>query len=268
MAQTYGVQSNQVLAVPGLEIVIRLLPLILDGPLNIPSPSYGDYRLAWQNQNQTLTEGFTNKTIEVICQPNNPTGATQSLETIQQRILAAEARDGWIIIDESYLDASDAASALGAECSERLIVLKSFGKFYGLPGLRLGTVIANQEVLRKLERLLGQWRVSTIALKIGFDAYQDQHWYSAHKLRLAKAMTKQKATLASLDYTWVGDTNLFQCLSHPEAEHLWRHLMNSGIYTRLFNTHNLIRIGLAENKTELEKLSSALRFYGERDSCH
>ncbi len=231
IAEVYRTEPNFVLAVPGLEAVIRLLPLILDGPLHIQMPSYGDYELSWQLNNSPIVSEFPDKTVEVICQPNNPTGTQFVRQTLEHRIQTAEARNGWLVVDESYLDASDAVSALNTRQSNRLIVLKSFGKFFGLPGLRLGAVIMNREVGAKLERFLGTWRVSTAALSIGRVAYLDFPWQIKHKKRLKAAMATQNAMLDSLGLMSIGGTDLFQCIQSPEAENLWQHLMKSGIYT-------------------------------------
>jgi aspartate/methionine/tyrosine aminotransferase len=85
----------------------------------------------------------------LLCNPNNPTGAIVE-EEVLEGVLAVAARHGaWVLADEIYagseLDGSTTPSIWGR--GERVIVTNSLSKAYGLPGLRLGWLVASQEAV-------------------------------------------------------------------------------------------------------------------------
>ena len=273
MAKCFGIARDRVIAVPGLEIVIRLLPLILEGSLSISAPTYGDYEASWRRQHKDIyLDQETEGCVRVVCQPNNPTGEALTETDLGELLGQVENNGNWLVVDESYNEASRAASAVHLPTSQKLVILKSFGKFFGLPGTRLGTVIAPTMVCQSLRDFLGDWRVSTATLQLGASAYANSTWQLSHQSRLAAAMAEQQTALSvfssdinfssefnfSSEINYVGGTELFQCFYTPDAQALWAHLMSQGIYTRLFPEHNLIRVGLTKDREELERLISAL----------
>jgi cobalamin biosynthetic protein CobC len=88
-------------------------------------------------------------------------------------------------VDESFVEASPEISVSDATI-ERLIVLRSFGKFYGLPGVRLGFVIAEPVTIKRLQALQGDWPVSADAVAIGRAAYLDEIWRVQSRERLER----------------------------------------------------------------------------------
>ncbi len=99
----------------------------------------------------------------VISNPNNPTGAWLTLEEV--KALAASLADlDAVVVDESFIDFSDIASAAGfAAETPNLVVVKSMGKSLGWHGVRLGYAAANPERARAMRERLPFWNINGLA---------------------------------------------------------------------------------------------------------
>ena len=64
-------------------------------------------------------------------------------------------------------------------CRDNVIVIRSFGKFFGLPGLRLGFVYGDNHYINKISSLVGPWPISSSSLLIARKAMLDTVWISA-----------------------------------------------------------------------------------------
>ena len=111
-----------------------------------------------------------------------------------------------------------AAKASAADAAEDgIVVLKSFGKFFGLAGVRLGFAIASAATARRLDDLLGPWAVSGPALEYGLKALADTGWQEAMRERLAQEAAMLDALLLRHGITVSGGTPLFRFVEHPQA---------------------------------------------------
>ena len=141
-------------------------------------------------------------------------------------------------MDEAFVEASDAeslASHLNAEtAANRLIVLRSFGKFYGLPGLRLGFVVARPDVIALLRRRLGEWPVSADAIAAGCQAYVDTAWVRQTRDQLNQASQRLDGLLHRSGMTVIGGTSLFRLAEADDAQERFTGLMQAGILSRPF----------------------------------
>ena len=143
-----------------------------------------------------------------------------------------------------------------------LVVLRSFGKFYGLAGLRLGFAVAMPEVAARLAGMMGPWAVSGPALVLGARALGDRDWASATRLRLAEASAALRAVLTQCGVEVVGGTSLFQLGRHPKAADLYQRLGRAGILVRAFaGRSDLLRFGLPDHAEGLERLKRVLVGY-------
>ncbi|GLQ29999.1 threonine-phosphate decarboxylase [Litoribrevibacter albus] len=189
-ATYYG--SDNFVAVSGSQSAIQALPLLLPTlPVLLPSVGYQEHAKSWQTTHQThfypsLTieeqTGFIETSLAenssqhlVVINPNNPTGVKLSPEVL----LAWASRltnGGCLIVDEAFMDLTPDHSLLNRAIPENVIVLRSFGKFFGLAGIRLGFVFASQELRAQLEQTLGLWQVNGPAQYIASQALVDVEW--------------------------------------------------------------------------------------------
>ena len=104
-----------------------------------------------------------------ICNPNNPTGTFFSKEKLLELVKITEEREITLILDESYLDFKYPGESLVKEAQEtrHLLVLRSFTKFFGVAGLRLGYGVGGRHLIEKLAGLKEPWTVNCLAQAAG-----------------------------------------------------------------------------------------------------
>ena len=246
-ARAFGLPPACVLAVAGAEAGARLLASTLGAKrVGIVEPTYGGHRAAWEAfgaevvsiRRDSLDEAAAACDAVVLVNPNNPDGALTSPERMIALAEQAAALDGWVIVDEAFGDASRELSVSNAMAqgwtAPRLVALRSFGKFYGLPGVRLGFVTAHPEVIAMLRLRLGDWPVSADAIAAGMDAYADEGWPVAARARLAEAAERLDILLLRARFEIVGGTTLFRLAAAENTPDRFRRLAERGVLTRPF----------------------------------
>jgi len=145
------------------------------------------------------------------------------------------------------------------------VVLRSFGKFFGLAGLRLGFALAAPALAARLSAALGPWAVSAPALAVGLKALADAPWIERTRSRLAKAAIRLDATLSAAGLEVIGGTSLFRLAQTPAAEALFQHLGRAGILVRAFPENSRwLRFGLPANEQAWRRLNVALASFGDQ----
>ena len=256
-AKAFGVADPaRVVAVAGAEAGLRLLPSVLGvGDVEIAEPTYGGHAEAWRAAGAEVRAGGR---ALVIVNPNNPDGREVSREALIERTLPNPALDErWLIVDESFGEAAPRLSVADVE-ADLLIVLRSFGKFYGLPGLRLGFVIAAPALAAKIRARLGDWPVSSEAIAIGRAAYADTAWREKAGKRLQCGAERLDALLLKAGYDILGGTSLFRLAAAPDAQLRFQRLCAAGILTRPFRDHpTWLRFGIPAPR-DFARLEAAL----------
>lgn len=247
-----GVSFDQIVAVPGTDFAIRLLAKHLPAKrVGIVGPTYGGYQSAWPDAKSVSFAKARGADLMVCANPNNPDG-TVILKAQLQRLRNQR------IVDEAFADASPAQSLLPHR--NGAIVLRSFGKFYGLAGMRLGFVIADRPLAKELRAHLGDWPISGPAIAIGTRAYRDKEWQNCQRDRLTSAACELTALLTDSGLTIVGGTPLFQLVSHASAPTLFVHLAQAGILVRPFAANpDWLRFGVPGTDRDFDRLSVALK---------
>ncbi|MFD2738162.1 threonine-phosphate decarboxylase [Sulfitobacter aestuarii] len=242
-------ESAAILAVPGASAAIVHIPrLAAPGRVAIPAPTYNEHAASFMQAGWQVTEA--DGTASVRVHPNNPDG----------RFWRADDLDGELrIIDESFCDIAPDASLIHEATKPGTLILKSFGKFWGLAGLRLGFVIGDAEFIARLGAMLGPWPVSGPALHIGATALRDRGWAEATRLRLAADAARLDELICRGDATLVGGSNLFRLYDVADSA-LWQdHLARQRIWSRVFPYNpRWLRLGLPAAEG-WERLENALR---------
>ncbi|MBO6727530.1 MAG: threonine-phosphate decarboxylase [Rhizobiaceae bacterium] len=269
-ARAYCARSGEnIVAAPGTQILLPLLfRLRPPGKVAVLGPTYAEHaRCAAlcghhcvENGDPTALEGAD---IAVVVNPNNPDG--RILERADLVALAGklQARGGLLIVDEAFMDVGPYATSLAGDVNELpLVVLRSFGKFHGLAGLRLGFAIAGETLATELRHELGPWAVSGPALAVGSEALADDEWRSAQRGRLAESARRLSDVLGEAGMAMVGGTDLFQLVSHPQASLLFETLGERGMLVRPFERdQRLLRFGLPGNENAWARLRDALSVF-------
>jgi cobalamin biosynthesis protein CobC len=265
--RTYGVPPGLgIAAAPGSEAIIRALPRLVPGRAALVATAYGSYAETWRAEGRALEPispaepALRDPEASVILvNPNNPDGRT--LPPAEVLDFARHRRRGaLLIVDEAFADAEDGVSVVPhlAE-GDPVLALKSFGKFFGLPGLRLGFAVGQPALVERLTALLGDWPVSSAALAIGAPALADAAWQDEARRWLAEQTERLDAALGVARLAVAGGTRLFRLVRHAEAARLHRRLAEQGVWTRIWaDAADLIRFGLPPDAAGLERLRQSL----------
>lgn len=278
-AQTYY-QNEQLIITNGSQAIIKALPLLYRAKnhhtvnVYIPIRGYKEHLNAWQNNkynihfyHETLPPLTTLKphSVLVVINPNNPTGCYFTNEVLAQYHRALKQLNGLLVIDEAFIDILPAEQSYCARVNDdHCIVLRSFGKFFGLAGIRIGFLIANHKWCQAFESWLGPWQVNGPAQLIAERALQDISWQQQQKLTLQHLRSQQEALITkvvqeSLLVKTVG-CDLFITLhfSHSTiAKKIYHSLCKQAIYCRLADEQDTLRLGIALEPAQ-QRLAIAL----------
>ena len=269
-ARSYGAPSAaHVAAGPGTQI---LLPIVARLPKNggkaaILSPTYAEHaraaRLAGYDVREVNDpERLLEADLAVTVNPNNPTGRIVPRPQLLEIAAHLRGKGGLLVVDEAFHEVSESESVADAVDSGGLLVLRSFGKFYGMAGVRLGFAVSHPDLVARIEDELGPWSVSGPALHIGSEALADQEWTRTMRERLRRSAVRLDAVLEQRGISVAGGTSLFRFIRHADAQRLFDALGREGIFVRRFEDRpEELRLGLPADdqwervKTALAKLT-------------
>ena len=266
-ARRYGVSNPAfVIPAPGSQSLIQLLPRLRDkSNIVVLSPTYSEHAVAWRAEGHDVAEisdiaSVSNHAdVVVVTNPNNPDGRVIVSSTLLNLADQLAARGGWLVVDEAFADAQPEASVAGNVGREGLIVLRSFGKFYGLAGLRLGFALAPKRVADEISVKLGPWSVAGPAIAISGEALADETWHAETRLHLAEAVKRLDNLLGGTGLTVVGGTPLFRFMTDARSASVFETLGRSGILVRHFpEQQNWLRFGIPEDDAAFDRLARAL----------
>ncbi|QRM50468.1 threonine-phosphate decarboxylase [Rhizobium sp. BG6] len=257
------------LPVPGTQSVIQLLPRLVRAGARIAilGPTYGEYQRAFASSGHaidmvaSLEEIDQRHALVVVVNPNNPDGRTFEIARLSALAKRMATWDGVLVVDEAFGD-SEPQNSIVPELagSANVVVFRSFGKFFGLAGLRLGFIIAPSEVLDRFEGWLGPWAVSGPALSVAASLLRSD------TTAISQAITERslalRRTLEAGSLKIAGGTRLFSLVEHNVADRLHAHLCQSRILVRKFDyAPNWLRFGLAADAAGDARLLEALQSY-------
>ncbi|MBK1667258.1 threonine-phosphate decarboxylase [Rhodovibrio sodomensis] len=271
-ADAYGAPSAAtVVPAPGTQALIQLLPRVLGSDrAAVVGPTYGEYAPAWRAAGATveavgdLEAGLTAlagaaRPALVVCNPNNPDGRTWSPDRLIDLAGTLAAHGGTVVVDEAFADVVPEVSVTHAADRPGLVVLRSFGKFFGLAGLRLGFALAPGTLARAIGDALGPWAVAGPAIALGRTALADRAWQTAMRARLASEAGALDDLLAGAGLTPAGGTSLYRLVEHADAAGWHDRLARLGIWVRAFpDRPSRLRVGLPGDERGWQRLAAAL----------
>jgi len=266
-AQVYGAPSSaHVVAAPGTQILLPLVATLAPpGQAAVLTPSYGEFSRAAALAGHSITSVHDLAAIRAarlvfLANPNNPDGRLFSRNDLISLAENLRTHHGLLVVDEAFMDVAPAGASLASDVSAgNIVVLRSFGKFFGLAGLRLGFALAAPEMAARLTTMLGPWAVSGPAIVIGAKALADAAWIKKARRRLEDSAGKLDAILTKSGLNIVVGTNLFRLVRTDAASELFHHLGCAGILVRRFPEHaNWLRFGLPANEKAWRRLQIAL----------
>lgn len=250
-----------IVAMGGAQAAIQLLPQLAPrGRARILAPTYNEYApvlsaAGWEVEAVGALDALAGANLAIVVNPNNPDGRRYS----PNDLLALLPRVGHLVIDESFVDAVPEISLASEAGRPGLRILRSFGKFYGLAGLRLGFAIGHAADIAKLAAASGPWPVSGAAIAIGCRALRDDAWARAMSVRLARDCDRLDKMAQGQGWRLVGGAPLFRLYETPDALGAQEKLARGQIWSRVFaQKPTWLRLGLPGVEAEWSRLAEVL----------
>ena len=215
LAKNKGLSPKQILLGNGSDEVLDLLFRAFcepkeDNVISLP-PTYGMYGVlaninnvehkeillseSFQPRVEAILEAVTpNTKIIFLCSPNNPTGNSFTTESVT---IILEKFNGFVVIDEAYIDFSEKASWLAKlDQYPNLIITQTLSKAYGLAGIRLGICYGSAEVIAVLNKIKPPYNVNELTQQRALERLKDQ---SKIDSEIASIIAQRDALLQVLD---------------------------------------------------------------------
>ena len=278
-ANAYGAQAAQVVAAPGTQILLPLVAaLVPPGPARVLGPTYAEHARTAALAGHAVAQVDDPADLEaarlvILVNPNNPDGRVLPRADVLAHAARLKAAGGLLVVDEAFMDVgpredSVAGDVAAPEVAGALVVLRSFGKFFGLAGVRLGFALAAPALAQTLRERLGPWAVSGPALALGATALADLTWQAEMRARLSADAARLDALLAVHGAAPAGGTPLFRLVRHADSAGLFQTLGDAGLYVRRFTAEPLLadalRIGLPPDAAAGDRLAAALARWSRR----
>jgi cobalamin biosynthetic protein CobC len=265
-AKAYGAPSAaHVVAAPGAQMLLPLTAaLVPAGRAAVLGPTYSEHARAAALAGHAVLETsdlarLADADLALVVNPNNPDGRLAAADVLRSLAASLAARGGLLVVDEAFMDVGPAEASLASAAGAGLVVLRSFGKFFGLAGLRLGFALAAPEAAVRLRAVLGPWPVAGPAISVGTTALADAPWIEATRHALAMAAQRLDGLLAGAGLDVVGGTSLYRLVSTRLAPRWFEHLGRAGIIVRRFaRAPNWLRFGLPGDEESWHRLGAAL----------
>lgn len=266
-AHYYG--SAELLAVAGSQSAIDHLPDLFSSPKNVGilHPAYASHANAWRKSQHhviplapTDIENALNKIdVLVLVNPVNPTTHVFSREQLMRWHQTLQQRNAWLIIDEAFIDTNAESSLIQTHAQKNLIVLRSIGKFFGLAGIRLGFVWAQQAIRNALADKQHDWGISHPARWVATQALQDNIWQQQQREQLPQLAQRLQTLLQTYLPSTIHRSDFFAYCLCESAHHYAEQLAKHGILIRSFVKPAALRFGLPANETGWQRLEQALK---------
>ncbi len=268
----YG--CEELLALAGSQAAIQALPRLRGrSRVGVLSPCYAEHAHAWRRAGHDLmecSEGAVRRALDrldvlVVVNPNNPSGRLIEPERLLHWHARLAERGGWLVVDEAFIDCTPQFSLAAQSPLPGLIVLRSFGKFFGLAGARLGFALGGRELLGCLQRELGPWTLSGPTRLLGRSLLADVAAQQTQRAALLSAGERLAELLRAHGLAPLGGCALFQWLLHAQAAQLFDFCARRGILLRLYRAPLGLRFGLPGDEAGWQRLDAALAAWNEEN---
>jgi cobalamin biosynthetic protein CobC len=264
--RAYGVGlSAQVVAAPGVQALIQLLPFVFPArTVGVLGFTYQEHEASWRAAGAEVTavsaladlQAFD---VAIVVNPNNPDGRFYAPAELADVTNALARRGRRLVVDEAFVDLLGHDYSLIPGLPAGAIVLRSFGKAYGLAGVRLGFAVASAEDSERLRVALGPWPVSGSAIEIGQRALLDNEWLASAAARLQQEAASLDRLLVTAGFDLLGGTPLFRLARRKRTEAMFSQLCRAGILVRPFLTRtDWLRFGIPPTPQAWQRLKAAL----------
>ena len=222
---------------PGDEIVFAaptfaMIPILarLNGLVPVAVPMTAEYEV----DPQRLVDRRAK--ITYLCSPNNPTSTALSRETVEYVVRNAA---GLVVLDEAYAEFAPESFVALVTTAERLLVIRTFSKAFGLAGLRVGYGIGCNEVVEPIMRARGPYKVNAFAESAAVAALAEGPdgigWVTAHAALAMESRTRLAAELRALGFVPAPSAGNFLFVPAARAQAIAEGMCRRGVLVRAFS---------------------------------
>ncbi len=192
----HSINPENILVGNGATALIHRIPRIIRPKrVLIPVPTFSEYESACRASGAKIkyirleeADGFRideeklircldNTDLLFLCNPNNPTGQLLPRKGVLKIVDKAEKKAVIVVLDEVFIDYAERESLIKETVRKKnLIVLRAFTKFFAMPGLRLGYLAANSDIINMLKEEMGTWPVNSLAQIAGEITLKDRNY--------------------------------------------------------------------------------------------
>ncbi|RFU67946.1 threonine-phosphate decarboxylase CobD [Bacillus sp. V59.32b] len=178
----------------GAELISLVARLLSGKNVLIIEPAFSEYEQAcessgcrlsyhileegnWELRLERLLPLIKNADAVFICTPNNPTGISFEQHSVLKLLEECQKHDCFLIIDEAFHDFLEDGFTYASWIAEypNLLILRSLTKMYAIPGLRLGYLLANPDIIGEIKNFRPHWSVNSLALMAGEISLMDEN---------------------------------------------------------------------------------------------
>ena len=254
IAAHYGVTESNVFVGNGSDDILNFAFMAFcgrDSEAAFPDISYGFYKVYAELHGIPYKEIPLTESLEVAAQdyiginknvfianPNAPTGLTLSLDEISK--ICESNRDYIVLIDEAYVDFGAESSASLTQKYGNLITVMTYSKSRSMAGSRLGFAIANEELVKDLEKIkysTNPYSINRLTNLAGIAAIKDSAYYEKNCKKIVETREFTKSELKKLGFEMTDSKSnfIFAKNSRIGGEELYKKLKDNGILVRHFS---------------------------------
>ncbi len=274
------VPADRIVAGNGSDELIDMILRMFLGPgenIVIPTPTFGMYAFSAEVCGGKVKPVPRNEIFDIdidatvaafdqdtkaifLASPNNPTGNTASEAAIRALLATGKI----VVVDETYYEFCGRTVLPLVDEYSNLIVLRTFSKWAGLAGLRIGLGVMDQDVARTMMSMKSPYNVN-LAAEVALIASLDDR---PTLLNRVQAIVQERDRMIGLlqgipgIHVWPSQANFILCrLPEGRGQEIFEGLCRRGIFLRYFNTPQLrdyvrASVGLPE---ETDQVVAALK---------
>lgn len=239
IAEYVNAEPENVAVSTGATDILRMISEIVLEPLDpvfVPMPSYSMYLLFSMLREARIQmkayEGYRIEGCEFrgklafLCSPNNPTG-----NSLDKKVIGEFAENfEYVVVDEAYADFENKTALDLLKDYDNVIIVRSFSKFFGLAGMRIGYAVADERITKAIEKIRNPFAISMLALHAAIAALNSLDYYKKLSKLIVKERERMERELSKFFYVYESDAN-FLLVKHGIKE-LPKLLEDRGILVR------------------------------------
>ena len=169
----------------------------------------------------------------ILTSPNNPTGGLVSYDLLERLLKTTNAV---VMLDEAYGEFSEKTAIPLINKYSNLVVLRTFSKAYSLAGIRLGYIVASEDIAQKFMAVRQPYSVDAIAQAVGMEVTKRTHLY---KNSLRQTIARRQSLLHSL--RCINGVEAFESAANfvmvrvRGASEVWKFMVEQGVLVRNFD---------------------------------